>query len=115
MERWIFIRKKGYLVDDEENQARSQNHFGSNHFVPGAGSYGSGVRAQVFEVIVRQAIAGAPWREICLGPMQVNSITPEEIETEVNRRRGGDGSADASVVKKPKPSSGAGEISLPLP
>lgn len=49
-------------------------------------SFGSGVRAQVFEVIVRQAIAGAPWREICAGPMLVNSITPEEIETEVYRR-----------------------------
>ena len=48
--------------------------------------YGTGVRAQVFEVIVRQAIAGAPWREICAGPMQVNNITPEEVELEVNRR-----------------------------
>lgn len=51
-------------------------------------SYGSGVRSQVFEVIVRQAMAGAPWRQICAGPMQVNNIHPDEIETEVNRRRG---------------------------
>jgi len=51
------------------------------------GRYGSGVRAQVFEVIVRQALAGAPWREICAGPMQINSISPEEIELEVQRRR----------------------------
>ncbi len=51
-------------------------------------SYGSGVRTQVFEVIVRQAMAGAPWRQICAGPMQVNNIDPEEIEQEVNRRRG---------------------------
>ncbi len=50
------------------------------------GSYGSGVRAQVFEVIVRQALAGAPWKEICAGPMQVNNITPEEVEAEVRRR-----------------------------
>jgi chemotaxis protein histidine kinase CheA len=56
-------------------------------FAPGAGSYGSGVRAQVFEVIVRQALAGAPWREICAGPMQVNNISPEEVETEVKRRQ----------------------------
>ena len=56
-------------------------------FVPGAGSYGSGVRAQVFEVIVRQALAGAPWREICAGPMQVNNITAEEVEAEVKRRQ----------------------------
>lgn len=56
-------------------------------FTPGPGSYGSGVRAQVFEVIVRQALAGAPWREICAGPMQVNNISPEEVETEVKRRQ----------------------------
>jgi hypothetical protein len=52
-------------------------------------TYGSGVRAQVFEVIVRQALAGAPWREICAGPMQVNNITPEEVESECDRRRNG--------------------------
>jgi hypothetical protein len=52
-----------------------------------SGSYGSGVRAQVFEVIVRQALAGAPWREICAGPMSVNNITPDEVETEVKRRQ----------------------------
>ena len=43
-------------------------------------------RAEVFEVIVRQALAGAPWREICAGPMQVNNISPEKIEAEVQRR-----------------------------
>jgi len=57
------------------------------NFVPGSGSYGIGVRAQVFEVIVRQALAGAPWREICAGPMQVNNITPDEVESEVKRRQ----------------------------
>lgn len=56
-------------------------------FTSGTGSYGSGVRAQVFEVIVRQALAGAPWREICAGPMQVNNITPDEVEAEVRRRQ----------------------------
>jgi hypothetical protein len=44
------------------------------------------VRSQVFEVVVRQAIAGAPWREICAGPMQVNNITPEEVQNEIDRR-----------------------------
>jgi hypothetical protein len=53
----------------------------------GPGSYGSGVRAQVFEVIVRQALAGAPWREICAGPMQVNNISADEVEVEVKRRQ----------------------------
>jgi len=52
------------------------------------GDYGSGVRAQVLEVIVRQAIAGAPWREICAGPMEVNNISEAEVEAEVKRRRG---------------------------
>lgn len=51
-------------------------------------TYGPGVRAQVFEVIVRQALAGAPWRELCAGPMRVNDIDPEEVEYEVNRRLG---------------------------
>ncbi len=53
----------------------------------GGGSYGNGVRAQVFEVIVRQALAGAPWREICAGPMQVNSISADEVEAEVKKRQ----------------------------
>jgi hypothetical protein len=52
-----------------------------------AGTYGAGVRAQVFEVIVRQGLAGAPWKEICAGPMRVNSITPAEVEAEMKRRR----------------------------
>jgi hypothetical protein len=60
---------------------------GPNTFVPGSGSYGTGVRAQVFEVIVRQALAGAPWKEICAGPMQVNNISPDEVEQEVKRRQ----------------------------
>ena len=52
--------------------------------------YGASVREQVLEVIVRQALAGAPWREICAGPMQVNHITPQEVEAEVKRRLGTD-------------------------
>lgn len=59
----------------------------STPFTSQSGSYGSGVRAQVFEVIVRQALAGAPWREICAGPMQVNNISPDEVEAEVKRRQ----------------------------
>ncbi len=59
-----------------------------NHPASVPGSYGEGVRKQVIEVIVRQALAGAPWREICHGPMLVNGITPEEIEQEVRKRKG---------------------------
>lgn len=51
------------------------------------GAYGSGVRGQVFEVIVRQAMAGAPWRQICEGPMAVNKISVAEVLAEVDRRR----------------------------
>lgn len=50
------------------------------------GAYGSCIRSQVFEVIVRQGMAGAPWREICEGPMQVNNITEAEIQAEIDRR-----------------------------
>ncbi len=49
-------------------------------------TFGPGIRAQVLEVVVRQAMAGAPWREICAGPMQVNNITEAEVEQEVSRR-----------------------------
>src|ERR1700679_4117067 len=50
-------------------------------------AYGAGVRAQVFEVIVRQAMAGAPWKEICGGPMMVNAISAQEVQHEVDRRK----------------------------
>lgn len=75
-------------------------------FAPGS----AGMRATVFEVIVRQALAGAPWREICAGPMQVNNITFEEIEEEVRKRRGDDGTAGAAVPKKPEPTPRASEV-----
>lgn len=64
--------------------------------------YGAGVRAQVFEVIVIQAMAGAPWQEICRGPMQINNITIEEVEEELQKRRGGGGGGAASSSKAPK-------------
>jgi Ca-activated chloride channel family protein len=60
---------------------------GGYGFASGSGSYGSGVRAQVFEVICQQAMAGSRWRQVCAGPMQANNITPEEVEAEVARRR----------------------------
>jgi hypothetical protein len=50
--------------------------------------YGEGVRGQVFEVIVRQGMAGAPWRQICAGPMKVNNISEDEVEAEIRRRQG---------------------------
>ncbi len=67
------------MSDKQANQSAS--------FVSAVGSYGSGVRAQVFEVIVRQALAGTQWREICAVPMQSNNISPDEVEAEVKRRQ----------------------------
>lgn len=49
--------------------------------------YGEGVKQQVFEVIVRQAMAGAPWKQICKGPMEVNGISEQDIELELSRRK----------------------------
>jgi hypothetical protein len=69
---WKFCPKCGNAVDEQKEPARS---------------YGSSVRAQVFEVIVRQGLAGAPWRYICAGPMKVNNISEEEIQAEIDRRR----------------------------
>lgn len=43
-------------------------------------------RQQIFEVIVRQAISGAPWRTICQSPMQANKITEDEIVAEAKAR-----------------------------
>lgn len=48
---------------------------------------GKDKRDEVFEVIVRQALAGAPWRELCSGPMQEQNISHEEIEEEVRERQ----------------------------
>jgi len=44
-------------------------------------------REQVFEVIVRVALGGSAWRQICADSMQANQITEEEVENEVKRRR----------------------------
>ncbi|MBP7861257.1 hypothetical protein KA183_06210 [bacterium] len=65
-----------------------------------SGVYGTSVRQQVFEVVMRQAMAGAPWKELCKGPMKVNGIDPKEIEEELKRRKAGlsdrDQNGDAS-------------------
>ncbi len=54
-----------------------------------SGVYGSSVKQQVFEVTIRQAMAGAPWREICMGPLKAVGIDPKEIEEELGRRKAG--------------------------
>ncbi len=43
-------------------------------------------KEEVFEHIVRQALAGAPWKEIYPAVLQFNGITVAEIEQEVKLR-----------------------------
>lgn len=47
-------------------------------------SFGERIKEQVLEVVIRQAIAGAPWKEICQGPMAVNNISDEEVQLHVD-------------------------------
>ncbi|MBX9948382.1 MAG: zinc ribbon domain-containing protein [Candidatus Obscuribacterales bacterium] len=75
--------------------------------------YTSGVRSQVFEVIVRQALAGAPWRELCAGPMVVNNIAEDEILAEVERRRKALKSRAAAVETKTETSGKKGQSVAP--
>ena len=77
--------------------------------------YGPFVRASVFEVIVRQAIAGAPWQEICSLPMQVNNITIEEVEEELQKRRSGGSWAPPSskAPKAPSPLGAGAPLASP--
>ena len=106
------------LTDEEMSNSFNKPMVSSAEKVPstGKGSFGSGVRAQVFEVIVRQAIAGAPWHQICAGVMQVNQITTDEVEEEIRRRRGGGNEPpSASVPNKPLPTEGISGIALALP
>jgi uncharacterized Zn finger protein (UPF0148 family) len=93
----------------EERRERMNRDLGkSSSPLPMIQTHGAGVRKQVFEVIVRQAIAGAPWREICEGPMKVNGIDPEDIEAEVARRVKLMGSARQEQLTNPR-------AHLPLP
>jgi serine/threonine protein kinase len=44
-------------------------------------------RKLVLDIIVKQALAGVAWRQICDGVMEVNKITPEEVEAEIATRK----------------------------
>jgi uncharacterized Zn finger protein (UPF0148 family) len=83
----IFEEKLGVKPSPQERRDKMNRDLGkSSRPLPMIQTHGAGVRKQVFEVIVRQAMAGAPWRQICEGPMKVNGIDPEDIEAEVARR-----------------------------
>ena len=57
--------------NDKPNKAKikdkSKDKDKKNANASGPGFYGAAVRDQVFEVIVRQGLAGAAWRTICAG------------------------------------------------
>ncbi|MBL0185883.1 MAG: hypothetical protein IPP97_09150 [Candidatus Obscuribacter sp.] len=48
--------------------------------------YGDYVRLLVFETVVLQALAGAPWQELCALPMKVNNISQEAVEAALSQR-----------------------------
>lgn len=56
------------------------------------------IREQILEIIVRQALAGAPWREICKGPMEVNDISVEEVELNVLYRQRWQSGQDTQIT-----------------
>jgi hypothetical protein len=87
---WLFCPKCGGQIKgaSESGAAKKLSRSFQNEEVEHFAQYGSALRDQVFEVVVRHALAGAPWREICAGPMFVNDIDPAEIEEEVSRRKG---------------------------
>lgn len=108
-------------ADEVEEEVKRRGGGESSACVPrkpivpqGSGSIAlANIRDLIFEVIVQQALAGAPWRTICAGPMQLNFITPDEVEAEVKWRGGGESSA--FVPRKPIVPEGSGSIALPLP
>lgn len=80
----------------------------------GTSGYLKGVEAQVFEVVVRQALAGAPWKEICLGPMELNRITVQQVEDEVTWRKAGQPQRTLDQLRSAGAHSGNALI-IPLP
>jgi len=44
-------------------------------------------RKLILDNVVKQALAGVAWRQICEGVMEVNKITPEEVEAEIATRK----------------------------
>ncbi len=96
---WLFCPKCGSAIKASaaKKLSRSFQNEEKDHFA----QHDSSLRDQVFEVVVRHALAGAPWREICAGPMLVNDIDPQEVEAEVVRRRGMPATAAAPQKETP--------------
>lgn len=68
--------------------------------VTGVSPSGIVVRTQVFENIVRKALAGAEWRQLCASVMRVNQISVDEVRIEVVRRK----ASEAAVLSAGHPS-----------
>lgn len=54
---------------------------------PSEGGGVGGLKAQIFELIVRAALAGEPWRESYASAMQINNIDISDVEAEIRRRQ----------------------------
>jgi hypothetical protein len=50
----------------------------------------SDFRYKIIDIVVKQAQLGANWKEICKDVLLLHDILPEEIEAELERRKGGD-------------------------
>lgn len=78
-----------WIRSDRGNMTTGQNPFAGTN---------ERLREQVLEVIFRQAMAGAPWREICEGPMRVNNIDPAEVESLISYSRRTAAGGDVAIT-----------------
>ncbi len=110
---WLFCPMCGSGIKGSaaKKLSRSFQNDEKDHF----SQHDSSLRDQVFEVVVRHALAGAPWREICAGPMLVNDIDPQEVEAEVVRRRVLPGSSAAALLKETPPGKPGQLLKFPRP
>jgi hypothetical protein len=109
---WLFCPKcGGKIKGSDSGPSKKLSRSFQNEEVEHFAQYGTALRDQVFEVVVRHALAGAPWKEICAGPMFVNDIDPLEVEAEVSRRKGlPSGPALQSVADAPAPAKKPGTL-----
>lgn len=84
------------------NQTGDEEGFSARPFAGGLS--GGAIRDQVFEVTVRQGLAGAPWREITAKALSSCNIDPDDVEAEIQRRKAlTNGSPNAPAPKMSKP------------
>lgn len=79
------------------------------------------MRAQVLDMIIRRAEAGAPWQNIWVGPMRVHGITVEEVQSLLAQRQEGAGQvidpdeAEKQVASEPEEACATSETESPEP